>query len=111
MLIGIDPFHDDTPLKVYDKIIAGKIKFYKSMDRAAKSLIKHLCQVDITKRFGCMKGGAKEIMDHRLFRGFEWEKLTKKRNRPFVYPSQKSKYKLGCAKGRGHSWKRLFFNC
>lgn len=33
MLIGIDPFHDDTPLKVYDKIIAGKIKFYKSMDR------------------------------------------------------------------------------
>ena len=29
MLVGIEPFHDENPMMVYQKILAGKIKFPK----------------------------------------------------------------------------------
>lgn len=33
MLVGIDPFNDDDPMMIYQKIIKGKIKFPKSIDK------------------------------------------------------------------------------
>jgi hypothetical protein len=44
-------------------------------NRDAKSLIRHLLNVDITKRYGCMKPGVKDIIDHRFFRDFDWRGL------------------------------------
>ena len=41
MLVGIDPFSDPDPMMVYQKIIKGKIKFPKNIDKDGKSLIKH----------------------------------------------------------------------
>ena len=43
MLVGIDPFHDEDPVIIYQKILKGKIKFTdRNFDKYAKSLIKHL---------------------------------------------------------------------
>lgn len=75
MLVGIDPFNDDDPMMVYQKIIKGKIKFPKSIEKDAKSLIKHLLDPDVTKRYGCLKEGVKDIIDHRWFKGFDWKGL------------------------------------
>ena len=33
MLVGIDPFNDDDPMMIYQKIIKGKIKFPKTIDK------------------------------------------------------------------------------
>ena len=33
MLVGIDPFNDDDPMMIYQKIIKGKIKFPKSVEK------------------------------------------------------------------------------
>jgi protein kinase X len=33
MLVGMDPFNDEDPMMVYQKIIKGKIKFPKTIDR------------------------------------------------------------------------------
>ena len=52
MLVGIDPFNDEDPMMIYQKIIKGKVYYPNSMDRDAKSLIKHLLTEDTTKRFG-----------------------------------------------------------
>jgi len=73
MLVGIDPFSDDDPMKTYKKIIKGKINFPKDIDKDAKSLIKHLLTADTTKRYGCLKNGVKDILNHRLFNGFDWK--------------------------------------
>lgn len=43
--------------------------------RDAKSLIKHLLTQDTTKRYGCLKNGVKDIIDHRLFKNFGWKEL------------------------------------
>ena len=38
MLVGIDPFSDDDPMKTYQKIIKGKINYPKEIDKNAKVL-------------------------------------------------------------------------
>lgn len=75
MLVGIDPFNDDDPMMVYQKIIKGKIKFPKNIEKDAKSIIKHLLDADVTKRYGCLKDGVKDILEHRWFKGFDWKSL------------------------------------
>jgi len=52
MLAGIDPFNDEDPMAIYQKILKGKIKFPKDFDRKAKSLVKHLLVADTSKRYG-----------------------------------------------------------
>ena len=85
MLVGIDPFSDEDPMKTYQKIVKGKVHYPKDMNKDAKSLIKHLLSGDITKRYGCLKNGVKDILNHRLFNGFDWKS--------FVFLSMEPPYK------------------
>ena len=39
MLVGIDPFNDNDPMGIYQKILKCKVKFPKNFDKNAKSLI------------------------------------------------------------------------
>lgn len=52
MLAGIDPFNDEDPMAIYQKILKGKIKFPRDFDKKAKSLVKHLLVADTSKRYG-----------------------------------------------------------
>lgn len=45
------------------------------MDKNAKSLVKKLLVADLTKRYGCVKGGAQDIKSHKWFTGFDFEAL------------------------------------
>lgn len=66
MLAGQPPFVDDDPMGIYQQILAGKLAFPRYFERAAKSLIKKLLSPDLTKRYGCLKGGAQDIKKHRV---------------------------------------------
>ena len=90
MIAGIDPFSDDDPMMVYQKILKGKIKFPSGFDSNAKSLIKHLLDADLTKRYGNLKNGVKDITGHRFFKNFDWDKLMKKELPPPYVPKIKS---------------------
>ena len=65
MLSGIDPFSDDDPMSIYQKILKGKIKFPRNFDKNAKSIVKHLLIADLTKRYGNLKNGVNDIKNHR----------------------------------------------
>ena len=90
MIAGIDPFSDDDPMMVYQKILKGKIKFPSGFDSNAKSIIKHLLEADLTKRYGNLKNGVKDITTHRFFRGVDWHKILKKQVTPPYVPKIKS---------------------
>lgn len=75
MLAGIDPFNDEDPMAIYQKILKGKVKFPRNFDKEAKALVKHLLVADITKRFGNLKDGANDIKNHKWFEGFNWDQL------------------------------------
>ena len=96
MLIGIDPFNDEDPMMTYQKIIKGKIIFPNNMDKDAKSLIKHLLTGDTTKRFGCLKNGVKDIVNHRFFEDFDWRAFVfLKMEAPYI-PDVKSPSDTSC---------------
>lgn len=75
MLAGIDPFSDEDPMNIYQKILKGKVRFPKTFDKNAKSLVKHLLQADLSKRYGNLKNGVRDIKEHRFFGGFMWDAL------------------------------------
>ena len=79
MIAGIDPFSDEDPMLIYQKILKGKVKFPRSFDKNAKSLVKHLLQADLSKRYGNLKNGnenlilgVNDIKRHRWFNNLNW---------------------------------------
>ena len=90
MIAGIDPFSDDDPMMVYQKILKGKIKFPSDFESNAKSIVKHLLEGDLTKRYGNLKGGSKDIKAHRFFKEFNWEKLMRMELTPPYIPKVKN---------------------
>ena len=90
MMVGIDPFNDPDPMMVYQKIIKGKIKFPKNIDKDGKSLIKHLLVGDVSKRYGCLKRGVKDIIQHKFFENFDWNGLLFRTMRPPYVPKVKN---------------------
>lgn len=75
MLAGIDPFSDDDPMAIYQKILKGKVRFPRNFDKSAKSLVKHLLVADLSKRFGNLRNGVNDIKMHRWFGGLDWSSL------------------------------------
>ncbi|GAB5589873.1 Cytochrome c oxidase subunit 1 [Umbelopsis nana] len=89
MLAGYPPFFDDNPFGIYEKILAGKLRFPSHFDPTAKDLVKKLLTADRSKRLGNLKGGADDIKKHKWFRGVDWQGLLNKTvQAPIVPPHQ-----------------------
>jgi serine/threonine protein kinase len=82
MMAGQPPFVDDDPMGIYQQILAGKVSFPRHFEKEAKSLVKKLLVADLTKRYGCMKGGADDLRKHKWFvspkNQFDWEALIQR---------------------------------
>ena len=86
MLAGIDPFNDEDPMLIYQKILKGKLKFPSSFNSNAKSLVKHLLEHDLSKRYGNLKGGVNDIKNHRFFKNVDWNGLLTYKIQPAYVP-------------------------
>jgi serine/threonine protein kinase len=75
MIAGHPPFYDEDHFKLYEKILACKLRFPPHFDPNAKDLVKRLLSPDLTKRFGNLKAGVDDIKTHKWFAGVDWEKL------------------------------------
>ncbi|CAG8552700.1 2283_t:CDS:2 [Diversispora eburnea] len=78
MLAGYPPFYDEDHMKLYEKILAGKIKYPSFFDVMAKDLLKRLLTSDLSKRYGNLKGGSADIKNHGWFKGVDWERLARR---------------------------------
>ena len=85
MICGVDPFADDDPMKTYENILEGNIKFSSHFDDKSKSLIKHLLEPDLSKRYGNLKNGVNDIKNHLFFKSLIWDKLLRQEiEAPFI---------------------------
>jgi serine/threonine protein kinase len=73
---GIDPFTADDPMQIYQNILSGKIRFSSSFDSDAKSLVRHLVEHDLSKRYGNLKNGVDDVKKHRYFKQIDWKLLA-----------------------------------
>jgi len=75
-LAGYPPFYDENPFIIYQKILKGTVEFPRHFDEAGKDLVKKLLVADLTKRFGGLKAGVQDIMDHRFFHGIDFDAMA-----------------------------------
>ena len=72
MCSGFPPFFADQPIQIYEKIVSGRVRFPKNFTVDLKDLLKNLLQVDLTRRFGNLKSGVKDIKEHRWFKDLDF---------------------------------------
>ncbi|KAI8331213.1 kinase-like domain-containing protein [Chlamydoabsidia padenii] len=87
MLAGHPPFFDDDHLKLYEKILAGRIKWPSYFDPNAKDLLRRLLTSDLSKRFGNLRKGAEDVKCHAWFEGVDFNRLLARQHRPPYVPS------------------------
>ena len=75
MLAGYPPFFDEDHVRLYEKILTGKVRYPPHFDPNAKDLIKRLLVADLSKRFGNLKNGTADIKKHKWFADLDWDKL------------------------------------
>ncbi|MCQ2819209.1 MAG: hypothetical protein MJ252_18250 [archaeon] len=95
MIAGVDPFNDEDPMLVYQKILKGKLKFPSSFDSNAKSLVKHILVQDLSKRYGNLKNGVNDIKEHRFFKNLNWNDLLLGKIQPIYKPKVSSGSDVG----------------
>lgn len=98
MLIGQPPFWDHNPMRIYEQIVAGHIRFptqhYSTsgqrqsiyVPRAARDFILALCKTDPSQRLGHIAGGSQKVREHWFFDGIDWDDIYYKRRRGPIVP-------------------------
>jgi len=87
MLCGFPPFYDDDRVKLYKKILAGKIYWPDHINSVVKNLLKHLITSDLTNRYGNLRGGSEDIKNHLWFAGVDWDKVARLEITPPFIPN------------------------
>jgi serine/threonine protein kinase len=78
-LVGQPPFWDQNPLKIYEQIVEGKIRYPSAMSANARDIISGLCCIDTSKRLGNIQGGARTVKEHPWFGHINWDDLYYRR--------------------------------
>lgn len=89
MLAGHPPFYDANPMKLYENILAGVVRYPSYFDAAATDLLGKLLTADLTKRFGNLRNGSRDVMEHAWFSEVNWERLAKRDIEPPYCPPLK----------------------
>ncbi|KAI1771385.1 Pkinase-domain-containing protein [Hypoxylon cercidicola] len=79
MLCGYTPFWDSgSPMKIYENILKGKVKYPAYVHPDAQNLLELLITPDLTKRLGNLYGGSQDVKNHPWFSEVTWDRLSRK---------------------------------
>ncbi|KAI1074702.1 Pkinase-domain-containing protein [Whalleya microplaca] len=79
MLCGYTPFWDSgSPMKIYENILRGKVKYPPYIHPDAQNLLELLITPDLTKRLGNLYGGPSDVKTHPWFAEVTWDRLSRK---------------------------------
>ena len=88
LFIGLPPFmHNDT-YEIFKMTLREKIPFPSGFSSDAKSLIKHLTEHDLAKRYGNLINGPEDVKKHRFFKKIDWSTLTSMQETAPYVPEQ-----------------------
>ena len=80
MLNGHSPFEAEDHLATYQKILDGTVNFGPKMDPDAIDLISKLLEKDISRRYGNLLDGCKDIKEHPFYKSanFDWSNYAQR---------------------------------
>ena len=77
--------HED-PYEIFKMILTEKMRFPKNFDSSAKSIIRHLTDHDLSKRYGNLKYGSEDVKKHRFFKDISFAALLAQKVKPPYVP-------------------------
>ncbi|CAH0721603.1 unnamed protein product, partial [Brenthis ino] len=86
MIAGYPPFYHSDTMTLYEKILSGAYKTPDYMTPTCKSLIRHLLDVDPTKRYGSLKAGVYDIKNHVWLSEVNWHMILHQKIFPPFIP-------------------------
>lgn len=91
MIVGEPPFvaEDDDPIRIYQQVLSGTVRFTRSFDKTAKQLAKKLLTADLTRRLGCLKSGSADIKRSSFFNNLDFDALLAKQLPAPIIPNIK----------------------
>ncbi|KAL8725026.1 MAG: hypothetical protein Q9166_007625 [cf. Caloplaca sp. 2 TL-2023] len=95
-LAGQPPFWHQNPMKNYEMICAGKIKYPSDMDPDARSLIGGLCTVNPNHRLGNLSGGVDRVKSHPFFASVDWDDLYYRKVKGPIIPQLRHAADTSC---------------
>ncbi|VBB86874.1 Putative cAMP-dependent protein kinase [Podospora comata] len=79
MLCGYTPFWDSgSPMKIYENILKGRIKYPAYLNPDAQDLLERLITPDLSKRLGNLYQGSQDVKNHIWFQEVTWDRLARK---------------------------------
>ncbi|PLN75615.1 putative camp-dependent protein kinase catalytic subunit [Aspergillus taichungensis] len=85
-LVGQPPFWDQNPMRIYEQIVEGHIRYPQGMGGAAQNIISLLCKTNPTERLGYISGGSSRVKAHPFFEGINWDDLFHRRTKGPILP-------------------------
>ncbi|WEW55943.1 Cytochrome c oxidase subunit 1 [Emydomyces testavorans] len=85
-LVGQPPFWDPNPLRIYEQIVDGRLRFPPNMPSDARNIITALCKTNPSERLGHISGGTKKVKEHPFFKGIDWDDLYQRRTTGPIIP-------------------------
>lgn len=78
MLTGYTPFYDKTPMKTYENILHGEVRYPSNLNPDVVDLMQRLITKDLSRRLGNLQGGSADVKAHPWFSEVIWDKLLSK---------------------------------
>lgn len=75
MLSGYTPFYDSSPMKTYENILSGQIKYPDYFHKDVLDLLQKLITKNLSERLGNLQGGTEDVKNHSWFSEVVWERL------------------------------------
>jgi protein kinase A len=88
-LVGQPPFWDQNPMKIYEQIVEGRVRYPSAMSQDARDIIGGLCTVDVSKRLGNVKGGSATVKAHPWFKNIDWDAVYHRKMQGPIVPHLK----------------------
>ena len=87
MLVGRCPYMNEDPYEIFKMILSEKIRYPKKFDSNAKSIIRHLTDHDLSRRYGNLKHGSDDVKNHRFFNDVSFVNIVTQKVKPPYVPS------------------------
>ncbi|KAL4821122.1 kinase-like domain-containing protein [Aspergillus spinulosporus] len=85
-LVGQPPFWDQNPMRIYEQIVEGHIRYPSNMSPAAQNIISLLCKTNPAERLGHISGGSARVRTHPFFADINWDDLFYRRIKGPIIP-------------------------
>ncbi|CAL5872060.1 uncharacterized protein PFLUO_LOCUS6317 [Penicillium psychrofluorescens] len=85
-LVGQPPFWDQNPMRIYEQIVEGRLRFPPNMPASAQNIVSLLCKTNPSERLGHISGGASRVRAHPFFQDIVWDDLFYRRVKGPILP-------------------------